>query len=349
MSSPRGVVLGAGAIQLHGVQRHFLAVLDLDAEAPRPWMAPLEFLGHALALDPCEPSRFLVFEKKGPGAAAVRLERGASEVIPLATRRERRFYGHGAFSGDGRLLYAAESYVEDGARGALVVRDGRSLAELGVLPTGGAAPHDCVLVDGGRTMVVTHGGGPLGGEAPCVTWVELASGRVLERLELDAPHLNTGHVAVTGAGDLAVVSAPRDGLPTSSLGGLTLRRAGGAARTLAEPADVVGNMLGETLSVVIHEPTNTVIATHPAGDMATAWDLRTGALRRAWRGLQGVRGAALTLDGATLVLSHLVGGTPTLSLFDAGTLETTGRLAPSFMTGSHIFVHALGQGAPQRL
>ena len=51
------------------------------------------------------------------------------------------------------------------------------------------------------------------GAPPAVCYIDLQSERLLERVELASPRFNTGHLTVTTAGDLAVVSAPRDGLP----------------------------------------------------------------------------------------------------------------------------------------
>lgn len=333
----RGTILGGGGFQQGGVQHLYLAVLDLDAPEPKPWFLQLGFLGHAVALDPRDHRRALVFEKKGPGAALVRIDRDARSVTPLPTRPNRHFYGHGLFSPDAAVLYATEACLDEGGRGVLVIRDGDTLQELGLLPTGGASPHDCVLIDEGRTMVVTHGGGPVGGETPCVTWVDVATEQVKERMVLASEVFNTGHIAITPQGDLAVVSAPRDGLPTSDPGAVTLRTAGGPPRTLTEPVEVTRQMLGETLSVLIHEPTGAVLATHPAGDMATLWDLHTGALRKVWTDLRGVRGVTLTHDQRCYVLSHILAGTVALTLVDVDTLQTVGHVSPSFTSGSHIY------------
>ncbi|HRI53565.1 MAG TPA: DUF1513 domain-containing protein, partial [Pseudomonadota bacterium] len=213
----KGHLLGGGSYIAEGRQRFALAVIDLDAAAPMAELIAIPFLAHGIAIDPGDPSRAVLFEKKGPGACLVDL-RTRALLRPIETAASRRFYGHGAFSADGALLYATESLVDRDFAGALVVRDAQTFAELGALPTHGVAPHDCQLIDQGRTMVVTNGGGSIsdnsnGNALPAVCYIDLQSERLLERVELASPQFNTGHLFATAAGDLAVVSAPRDGLP----------------------------------------------------------------------------------------------------------------------------------------
>lgn len=333
-----GTVLGGSSFIVNGKQFWAWVSVDLDQPAEKPSLVELSFLGHAIAIDPRDPRRGVVFEKKGPGGAEVRLERG-TKATPLPTAPNRRYYGHGSFSGDGRLLYTVEAVVDENLRGVLVVRDGDTLAELGVMDTFGTSPHDLVFIDGGRTMVVTNGGGPLGtDDLPCVTWIDVESRKLLDTLTLPSPRANTGHVALTAGGDVAVVSAPRDGLSLKDLGAVTLRPAG---RPAVMPTDGADRMIGETLSVVIHEPTRTVVATQPDANLAWAYDLDTAALRHVWSDMTEPRGVCLTLDGRWLVFSHRLDGTMALSLVDPVTFEVHQRLRGTFITGSHVFARAL--------
>ncbi|MFO0610815.1 MAG: DUF1513 domain-containing protein [Polyangiales bacterium] len=336
----RGVALGGGGFVSGGVERFVLAVIDLDRGAPAAEPVPTDFLPHGLAFHPRDRRRVAAFEKHGPGACE--LDLGARAVRRrIDTAPHRSFYGHGAYSADGAVLFATET-VRATRAGVLIARDADTLAPLGEVPTHGLAPHDCALRPDG-VMVVTHGGGPLDDDAPdarpCVTWVELASGRLLERLSLDSPRYNTGHLAL-GAGDaLAVVSAPRDGLaPNTHRGALTLRATGRPAHTVEAPRPVVDRMLGETLSVVLDEARDLVAATNPLGDLLSFWRL-DGACRGALS-VRAPRGVALTLDGAWLLVSHLTERAPRLTALDANTLAPTGfYVDPSFVTGSHLAVH----------
>ena len=341
--SNKGHILGGGGFMADGAPRYVLAMIDLDAAEPELEMIDLPFLAHGLVADPKNPQRAAVFEKKGPGACVVDLK-ARTVVQAIATPRSRRFYGHGAFSTDGALLFATESLVDRQNEGVLVIRDAQTLRELGVLPTHGTAPHDCQLIDGGQTMVVANGGGDITGGAPAsVTYVDLKSERLLDRVLLDSPRFNTGHIAVTARGDLAVVSAPRDGLPSPNqqLGAVTMRPFGGPVTTVKEPASVVQRMLGETLSVFVNETDRVVLATHPLGNCVSMWQLDDGAFLGTIE-LSGPRGITMSLDRSWYLISHVAGSSVRLTAYSAATRKPVGfHVDPSFTSGSHVFAHAM--------
>ena len=177
----RGVVLGGGGFTLRNVQQSHLVRLDLDAPTLDPVCFSTGFLPHGFAFDPRDPRRVAAFEKKGPGACVMDVGNGVHERA-LEPGEGRQFYGHGAFSADGSLLYATESVLAEGGRGVLVVRDGRTLDVLGELSTHGFSPHDCALLEDGRTMVVANGGGAFGvrgSPLPCVTYIDVLSSKLL--------------------------------------------------------------------------------------------------------------------------------------------------------------------------
>jgi uncharacterized protein len=339
----KGHLVGGGSYIENGAQQFALSIIDLDAPEPEAELLPVGFLPHGLAIDPRDRHRAALFEKQGPGACIGDL-RGARPNQVIRTSPRRRFYGHGAFSRDGALLYATESIVDRAFEGVLVVRDARTLRELGEVPTFGAAPHDCQLLDDGKTMVVTNGGGRLeGGALPSVTYVDLETRKLLERVPLGSPRFNAGHVVVTAAGDLAVVSAPRVGLPPTAvqLGALTLRPRGGATTTLEHPAEVVERMLGETLSVVVNEDDGVVLATHPLGDCVSMWRMADASCLGTIE-LSGPRGVAMSLDRAWYLVSHLAGRSVRVTAFSAATREAAGfHVDPSFTSGSHVSVLAI--------
>ncbi len=338
----KGFVLGGGAFITEGQTRYVLAIVNLDAWMPSAERIPLDFLAHGIAFDPNDGHRAVMFEKKGPGACVVDL-RSRKVVRSISTASSRQFYGHGAFSRDGALLYATESRLDREFEGVLVVRDAKTFDELGTLPTHGTAPHDCQIINDGKTMVIANGGGPPHGSAPSVTYVDLQTNKLLERITLRSPKFNTGHVAVSSLGDLAIVSAPRDGLPTPNqqLGAVTLRPVGSMATTVTKPNKVIQRMLGETLSVEINEEQRIVLATHPLGDCVSVWKLDDVAFIETLE-LRGPRGVATTLDGEWYVVSHLTENNVRLTALSVSTRKPIGvHVEPSFTTGSHLFVHDL--------
>lgn len=341
----RGVLLGGGSYTLKGRSTHVLARVDLDGPTREVMSFSMGFLPHGFAFDPSRPRRVAVFEKKGPGACVIDVGTGVIER-ELPAGEGRHFYGHGAFSSDATLLYATESVLTEGGRGELVVRDGKTLEHLGALSTHGFSPHDCVLLDDGKTLVVANGGGALGvrgSSLPCVTYIEFSTGKLLEKIPLPSTKINAGHVAVSARGDLVIVSAPREGVEGGDVaqGAVTLRLGKRKPFVIERPREVVARMIGETLSVAMDRDGTLALTTHPLGDCVSAWSLRDGSLLGVLE-LPVARGVALTLDGREFVVSHKHGDGMALSFFDARTLAATGeRVAPSLVTGSHVVIHGI--------
>jgi len=108
---------------------------------------------------------------------------------------------------------------------------------------------------------------------------------------------------------------------------------------MTEPAAVTARMRAETLSVAIHEPTRTVLATNPEGNIATLWDLDGGGYLKHFD-FDYPRGAAITLDGGSFVVClGKAGGVSSLVRIDPNTRE---QIAGSSRTrigigGSHLF------------
>ncbi len=321
-----------------GAQVFTLDVADLDAGEIR--RIPLGFLAHGFTTDPTRPHLAVVTEKKGPGAALVDLREGRAVGL-LKTRAGRAFYGHGSYSAAGDVVYVVET--ELATRGGLLsVRDAKTFAVLEEFPTFGASPHDCALVDEGKTLVVTNGGGPEGSpELPCVTVVDVATRKLIDKILIPASHLNAGHLAVA-EGDLAVSSAPREGLPErESLGGLSLRPAGEACKTVDDP--IASRMRGESLSVCFFDReapsggrVRIAAVTNPWGNLLTFWDLRARRLVLAMD-LELPRGVAMTTEGHHLLVSY--GARATLLRIDTRTLEPLAdeHLGDARFSGSHLY------------
>lgn len=281
-------------------ERFFFDQVDLDAGSVS--RIPLDFLAHGFTQHPARPDLAATFEKKGPGGARLDLAAGRF-VDALAASPGAAFYGHGTYSHDGRWLYVVEAAL-DSQRGLITVRDARSARIVGTLDTHGSSPHDCVLADQGKTLVVSNGGGPLGSDDfASVAFVELESGRLLERLPVSDVRLNAGHLALTARRDVGLVSAPRTGLDAErDLGGISVSRAGEPLVTLRDPPAVLARQIGETLSVCVHEPSRVLAATSPRGGVVTFWRLDDLGLV-ATLDVASPRGITVARDGSCFVLA----------------------------------------------
>jgi uncharacterized protein len=332
-----GVLVGATrSVAPTGEERFTLDMLDLDAGETVPARIPIDFFGHGLAIHPKRPREAALLEKRGPGGCA--LDLAERRVIqPIAPMEGHAFYGHGAYSREGDVLFAVETRLESN-EGAVSVRDARTFALLDTFPTFGQAPHDLHLIEDGRTLAITNGGGPVDSPSlPSVTFVDVRTRALLEKHEVLDKTRNTGHVAVTLNREFVVVSAPRDGLPpATSLGGVTLRRRGKPWVHMVQPKVVTSRFLGESLSVVIHGPSRTAAATHPYGDLLTFWSLDRGGLTGRME-LSGPRGVTVTLDEQLYAVSY--GADARLLLIQARPIRVLPdrQFIPGMFGGSHLY------------
>lgn len=317
-------------------ERFSLDILDLDASETVPVRIPLDFFGHGLAIHPNKPWEAALLEKRGHGGCC--LDLAARKVVrSIAPMKGHAFYGHAAYSHDGDLLFVVETHLESN-QGAISIRDPTTFAVLAIFPTYGMAPHDCHLVEHGRTLVITNGGGPVGSPfLPSVTFVDVNSHALLEKHEVLDRNRNTGHVSVVGGREFAAVSAPRDGLPSkTSLGGVSLRRRGQPWAHMIAPEVVTSRLVGESLSVAIHGPSRTAVATHPDGNLITFWSLDRGGLTGKLE-LPGPRGVTLTLDEQLYVVSY--GAKGRLLLIEAQAIRALPdhQIAEGLFGGAHLY------------
>ena len=332
----KGFILGGGKGVMEGKEIQYLSILDLDAPKPAPLFLPMEFLGHGLAFHPQNPHVIAVFEKKGPGACEVDLKQG-HVTRAISTPNERHFYGHGAYSTKGDKLYSTETVLSTG-EGQIVIRDSKTMEIEGFFPSYGTNPHDCQLIENNTVIAITNGGGTEGnGPAPSVTYVEIATRKLLKKYEMTDPRFNTGHLAVSKAMDLAVTSAPRLGRPNSDLGAISLLSNEGKLTPLQDPSEVVNGLKAETLSLCIDEQRGIVAATSPAGNMVTFWKVSTGKLVSVLE-IKNPRGITLTAEGDFYAISN--GPDAGLLLVNAKTLlpVENQRVAKAGFSGSHLYL-----------
>ncbi|MBB4288070.1 hypothetical protein GGE16_000086 [Rhizobium leguminosarum] len=149
-----------------------------------------------------------------PGTYAMIFDgRNKGEPIVISSREDRHFYGHGAFSPDGRLLYASENDF-DGNRGMIGLYDATDrFTRIGEFETYGIGPHDMTVSDDGRLLIVANGGIEthpdfgrtklnLGAMQPSLVLIDAATGALIEKHMLPAQwaQLSTRHVDLDDKG-----------------------------------------------------------------------------------------------------------------------------------------------------
>lgn len=113
--------------------------------------------GHTAAVSP-DKAHVVVFGRR-PSEFMIAIDLETSRATAeIRARPDRRFYGHGCFSADSKLLYASENAPEE-ATGVVGVYDPRDgYKRIGEFSSGGVGPHQLILLRGGKTFAVANGG-----------------------------------------------------------------------------------------------------------------------------------------------------------------------------------------------
>ncbi|MQT13846.1 DUF1513 domain-containing protein [Rhizobiales bacterium Sp-1] len=188
------------------------AVVILDAAGTVRRTELLAGRGHSLAMD--RQGRWCVAFARRPGTFALAVDRASGTAVhAFETPSDRHFEGHGAFSPDGRLLYATENAFDDGVAVVGVYDATGGFRRIGELPGHGIGSHELLLAPDGRSLVVANGGIAthpdyprakldLDAMEPSIAWIDRDTGDLVERVDPPAAlkELSLRHMAVDAAG-----------------------------------------------------------------------------------------------------------------------------------------------------
>lgn len=273
-----------------GPRQHALVIVDeKGAEIGRLGLAGR---GHDIAVD-ARRGRVALFARR-PGYFAVIID--AASLTPLATINPpegHHFFGHGAFSADGRLLYATENaFTGERPRGVVGIYDASAaFARIGAFETHGMDSHEILLAPDGRTLVVANGGIETHPEfgrqkldvaqmRPSIVRIDRASGDLVGETRLDAAlsRLSTRHMSFDGEGTLwfgCQWEGERGERPP--LVGLIDEN--GEARLIPFPEPVAGIARNYIGSVVASRDGGTMAATSPIGGAVFLFDTKARTFR----------------------------------------------------------------------
>lgn len=327
------IILGGGRFKKNDELKHVLAVINLQQKENH--LVDMEFLAHGITIDPNDKKRLIVLEKNG--AAAVEIDLNTHTVSnKIVTSKEKYFCGHGVFNKSGDTLFCTETYVSS-HQGIIAIRDSRSFEVLGEFPTYGENPHECQLIDDGATLVTTNAGSESSGSAePCVTYIDVQSQKLIERVTLTNEQLNTGHIGIAKDGSLIIASAPRKGLEKTHTGGVSIRSGNQKMLSMTKPEVVINQMTGEALSVIVDNEHNIAAVTHPDGNMVTFWSVDKRELLKAMS-VPKPRGITLSLDGKSFIISYDINTSIVLVNTKDLTASTDSIMQPTYTSGSHIY------------
>lgn len=259
------------------------ASLSLFDETGRcVFAADLPARGHDVAVAP-NGRRLIAFARR-PGTWAAVVDIGTGRVErTIRAAPGRHFYGHGAFSADGRLLVATENAFDtgDGLLGFYDVGDG--FRRIGEVPSHGVGPHDVVRLADGRLAVANGGirthpetGREMLNQAtmrPNLAWLG-PEGGLRETVELPASHrlASLRHLAV-GAGGTIAFGCQFEGDPSEAPDLVGIVGADGRPVLLPIPEEAnmrFDNYIG---SVAFDRSGNLLAATSPRGGVTGVWDV----------------------------------------------------------------------------
>lgn len=282
-----------------------VAAFSLDGELVFQTRLPAR--GHDAVARPGSGD-IVVFARR-PGNWAAVVERATGQVrLVVTTPAERHFFGHGAFSPDGRLLYATENVLGSG-EGTLGIYDAEAgYQRVGERPTHGPGPHDLAFLPGREHMVVANGGTRthpgtgreiLNPDAmePSLVLLDVASGQAIHKVELGAEMKGLSIRHLAAAGDRETVFACQwEGDPTQGPQLVGTLSKTGTVRWLEMPDDDLARLGNYVGSVALDASERIVAATSPRGGTVAFWDRASGrylGLRR----MPDVCGVAAASDG----------------------------------------------------
>ena len=190
------------------------AVVLLSAGGRLVREVALSARGHDIALHRATSSAVVFARRPGTFAVAFALD-GRREPVIFTATPGRHFYGHGAFSADGRLLYVSENDIAN-ARGVVGMYDvSAGFKRIGEFPSFGVGPHEIILLPDGRTLAIANGGidtVPESGRenlnlddmAPSLVLVDATTGALIANHTLDAGlhRLSIRHIAADVSGTI---------------------------------------------------------------------------------------------------------------------------------------------------
>ena len=242
---------------------------------------PLPARGHAAAAHPTRPEAVAFARRPGTFAVVIDCVTGGQKAM-LSAPMGRHFYGHGAFSSDGGLLYTTENDYEAG-RGRIGVWDAQhGYQRIDEWDSGGIGPHDIKRLPDTDILVVANGGidtHPDMGRtklniptmAPNLAFVE--NGEVIDVATLpDELHKNSiRHLAVGPEGQTAFGMQWQGDGQVAALVGTHLR--GEQIALMQASEDRMRPMGGYVGSIAYSRDGATVAVTSPRGGLLQLYDV----------------------------------------------------------------------------
>lgn len=243
--------------------------------------------GHGFATSPATGWSVAFARTPGNFGYAFRAD-GKAEPVAFLSPASRHFYGHGAFSPDGRILFTTENDFENDAGIIGLYEPQNGFRRLGEFASGGIGPHEMLLTADGKGLWVANGGiatHPSSGKAKLnldtmrssICLIDLKHGNILARHETPAnwQRLSLRHMAADDKGRIWI-GAQHEGAATENAP-LVARCGTDDGLTFIDlPPHTIGAMKNYIGSVAASGDGNRIAFTSPTGGALLVIDAATG-------------------------------------------------------------------------
>ncbi|MDE0994077.1 MAG: DUF1513 domain-containing protein [Rhodospirillales bacterium] len=209
----------------------------------------------------------------------------SGEMTSIQAPKGRHFYGHGAYSKDGRLLFLTENDYLNGQGVIGIYEATNRYTRTGEMSSGGIGPHEILAYGDGKHLVVANGGirtHPESGRAklnldtmrPNISVIDPNRRLIVERMVLpeDMANLSIRHIYVTQNDDIYFgVQDQFPGLEDFPLVGNW--HAGRLATFVSAPDGGWSSFNGYVGSIRSDKSNNQIAACSPRGGIACFWTI----------------------------------------------------------------------------
>ena len=233
---------------------------------------------HSVLHDPIHPESVILCPKMQAEASALLIPDSSKknpQLKSITAIGKRFFYGHGAYSKDGKLVLLTEIEKFNG-KGFITVRDSKSFKPLGEFPSYGSNAHEIILLDDGRTVAIANGGDGDTNRGN-ISFVDLKSEKLVDQYVIENKELNSQHFLVSKQGQIIV------GLGNATRGqmdlpyGLAVGQRGQKSplKLLALPQEQRGEIKSAILSLSLDEVHGILATTCPTTGYVHLWNLKS--------------------------------------------------------------------------
>lgn len=251
---------------------------------------PLPARGHDVVFSPTT-TQLIAFARRPGNFAVVFDNTHTSEPRIVTAPVGRHFYGHGVFSFNGKLLYASENDY-DNAIGKIGIYDATSeFKRIGEFNSFGIGPHEIILLDDGKTLVVANGGietHPDFGRAKLnlatmqssIAFIDVTHGSLIEKHTLPSvvQKLSLRHMAQV-AKDAIVFGGQYQGSKQDRPQLIGTCKLGEGLNFWELPEKSLGIFANYTGSIAVDRGYGQVAVSSPAGSVIGIFDARDGSMQ----------------------------------------------------------------------